>query len=76
VVVADGNKQFSKQVGQYLSMALLLPVSTFVGYAIGYLLDRLFHTKFLTIVFLILGSAAGFVQLYRELSRDSNDGGT
>ncbi|HEY1242762.1 MAG TPA: AtpZ/AtpI family protein [Bryobacteraceae bacterium] len=74
--MADGNKQFSKQVGQYLSMALLLPVSTFVGYAIGYLLDRLFHTKFLTIVFLILGSAAGFVQLYRELSRDSNDGGT
>lgn len=76
MVVADGDKQFSRQVGQYLSLALLLPVSTFVGYAIGYLLDRWLHTKFLTIVFLILGSIAGFVQLYRELSRDSSDGGS
>ena len=76
MVVADRDNPPSKQVGQYLSLALLLPVSTFVGYAIGYLLDRLFHTRFLTIVFLILGSAAGFVQLYRQLSRDSSDAGS
>ena len=74
-IVADAKKPVSAQVGQYLSLALLLPVSTFVGYAIGYLLDRLFHTKFLIIVFLILGTAAGFVQLYRQLTRDSTDGG-
>lgn len=56
-------------------MGLLLPVSTFVGYAIGYGLDRFFGTKFLTIVFLILGTVAGFVQLYRELTRNAGDGG-
>lgn len=69
-------KRSSSQVGQYLSLGLLLPVSTFVGYAIGYLLDRLFGTRFLKIPFLILGTVAGFVQLYRELSRDANDGGS
>jgi len=45
-------------VGEYTSLAFLLPAATFVGYAIGYLLDRLFHTHFLYIPFLILGIAA------------------
>ena len=73
--MAEPKKPLSSQVGQYLSLGLLLPVSTFVGYAIGYGLDRLFGTKFLTIVFLILGTVAGFVQLYRELTRNAGDGG-
>ena len=73
--MAEPKKQLSAQVGQYLSLALLLPVSTFVGYAIGYLLDRVFGTKFMIIPFLILGTAAGFVQLYRQLTRDTKDGG-
>ncbi len=72
--MAGSKKPLASQVGQYLSLGLLLPISTFVGYAIGYLLDRLFHTSFLKIVFLILGTVSGFVQLYRELSRESNDG--
>lgn len=55
-------------------MALLLPVSTLVGYGIGYLLDRLFGTHFLKIVFLFLGTASGFIQLYRDLTKDSSDG--
>ena len=62
-------------VGEYASLAFLLPAATFVGYAIGYLLDRLFHTHFLYIPFLILGIAAGFVQLIRHVTRDTrNDG--
>ncbi len=62
-------------VGEYTSLAFLLPAATFVGYAIGYLLDRLFHTHFLYIPFLILGIVAGFVQLVRQLLRDTrNDG--
>jgi len=52
---------------------LLLPVSTFVGYLIGYWLDRVFHTHFLYIVFLILGSVGGFAQLIRQVMRDSRD---
>jgi len=62
-------------VGEYTSLAFMLPAATLVGYVIGYLLDRAFHTHFLYIPFLILGIAAGFVQLVRQLMRDTrNDG--
>ena len=52
---------------RYFSLALLLPVSTLVGYAIGYGLDHLFGTTYLKTVFMLLGSVAGFVQLIRGL---------
>ena len=38
----------------------MLPVSTVVGYAIGYGLDQWLHTSWLKIVFLILGSVGRF----------------
>jgi F0F1-type ATP synthase assembly protein I len=69
-------KNFMVTVGEYTSLAFLLPVATMVGYGIGYLLDKAFHTHFLYIVFLILGIAAGFVQLIRQLQRDTRDDGS
>jgi ATP synthase protein I len=57
-------------LGRYMSLAMALPVSTFVGYAIGYGLDRWLGTGFLKIVFLLLGIAAGFVELIRGLKRE------
>ena len=57
------------------ALAFLLPVSTFVGYLIGYLLDKVFHTHFLYIPFLLLGIAAGFVKLIQQLQRDTRDDG-
>ncbi len=59
------------QVGHYTGLAFILPVSTFVGYAIGFGLDKLFHTGFLWWVFLTLGAAAGFIELYRELAAEA-----
>jgi F0F1-type ATP synthase assembly protein I len=61
----------SRGFGKYLNLALLLPISTFVGFLIGYGLDKLFHTTWLRLVFLGLGSAAGFIELVRELSKDT-----
>ena len=55
---------------RYISIASLLPASTFVGYFIGYALDRWLGTHYLNIVFLILGIVAGFVQLIRQLMTD------
>jgi len=69
-------KNFLVTVGEYTSLAFLLPAATFVGYVIGYLLDKLFHTHFLYIPFLILGIASGFVQLLRQLMRDTRDNGS
>ncbi len=63
-------------VGEYTSLAIMLPAATLVGYIIGYLLDKAFHTHFLYIPFLILGIAAGFVQLIRQLMRDTRGDGS
>ena len=60
-------------VAEYTSLAFMLPATTLVGYGIGYLLDRAFHTHFLYMVFLILGIVAGFVQLIRQVTRDTRD---
>jgi F0F1-type ATP synthase assembly protein I len=57
--------------GTYLTLAMTLPVSAAVGYFMGLLLDKLLHTHFLYIVFLILGIVSGFVQLFRQVMRDS-----
>ena len=65
-----------EQWGVYSSLAFLLPAATFVGYLIGYLLDKAFGTHFLYIPFLILGIAAGIYQLIREVTKDSADGDT
>ena len=59
--------------GEYMSLAFLLPAATFVGYAMGYLLDKAFGTHFLYLVFLILGIVSGFVQLIRRFTRDRTD---
>ena len=58
------------QVARYLSLAMLLPAASVVGYGIGYGLDHLFGTGFLRVVFLILGTLGGFVNLLRQLNRD------
>ncbi len=73
--MARRNKNLLVQVEEYAALALMLPIATFVGYGIGYLLDRLFGTSFLKIVFLVLGIASGFAQIIRQLSRDSRDDG-
>jgi F0F1-type ATP synthase assembly protein I len=59
--------------GRYTSLAFILPSGVLVGYVIGHLLDRAFGTSFLYIVFLLIGIAAGFLELIREVLRDSSD---
>ncbi|MCW5983205.1 MAG: AtpZ/AtpI family protein [Bryobacteraceae bacterium] len=62
-----------RQVGRYMSLAFVLPSCVLAGYVVGYLLDKAFGTSFLYIVFLIAGIAAGFVELVREVQRDSRE---
>lgn len=62
------DKNVFASVSRYAGMAMILPASMAVGYAIGYGLDRLFGTRFLYIVFLLLGIVAGFVSLFRQLN--------
>lgn len=69
----DKPNKFMVSAARYISIASLLPASTFVGYAIGYALDGWLGTKYLKIVFLILGIVAGFVQLIRQLVTDIHE---
>lgn len=66
----ERNKNPWVMVGEYTTLAVSLPVSVAVGYFLGRLLDRWLGTSFLYIVFLLLGCAAGFVQLIRQVSKD------
>ena len=66
-------KPFFKQLLQASSIGINLVLSTFVGLAIGYGLDSLFHTSpWLTLIFLLLGIIAGFRELFRMAGRQDN----
>jgi F0F1-type ATP synthase assembly protein I len=69
-------KTSAAKLGEYSSMAFIIPISAFVGYGMGYLLDKAFHTHFLYIVFLTLGAAGGVVQIIRQLLKDMRDDGS
>jgi F0F1-type ATP synthase assembly protein I len=65
------NKSVWAQIGQYASLGVALPAATVTGYFIGVLLDYWLGTHFLYIVFLLIGIVAGFVEMYRVVSRNS-----
>jgi ATP synthase protein I len=61
------------KAGEYSALAFILPSTLFVGYAVGYLLDKWLGTTYLYLVFLILGIVAGFVQLVRKANASLKD---
>ena len=66
---APKKQSWQAQAGAWMELAFVLPASTFVGYAIGYLLDKAFGTHWLYMVFLLIGIAGGFQQLLRGINR-------
>lgn len=71
----EPEKPLFKQLLKASTVGLTLVISTFVGLAIGWLLDyKLFKGKtapYLTIIFLILGIITGFRDLIR-MAREGN----
>jgi F0F1-type ATP synthase assembly protein I len=65
------NSGDSGDLGKYLNLALLLPISALVGFLLGYGLDALFHTVWIRYVFLVLGVVSGFVEAFRVLTKDT-----
>jgi F0F1-type ATP synthase assembly protein I len=61
-------------VAEYTSLAFMLPAAALIGYVLGYLLDKEFDTTWMQVVGVILGSAAGLMQLIRQVSRDTRNG--
>jgi F0F1-type ATP synthase assembly protein I len=53
------------QVESLIQLALVLPVATVVGLLIGVGLDKWLHQHWIYIAGMIVGAAAGFVQIFR-----------
>jgi F0F1-type ATP synthase assembly protein I len=67
----DGKQSPWVQVGRYSQLALMLPAGTVAGWLIGTALDHWLHTSWMSIVGLLLGTAAGLIELIRTVSRDT-----
>jgi F0F1-type ATP synthase assembly protein I len=53
------------QMAKYSQLAFVFPAATVAGWLVGVALDRWLHTTWLYIAGLIVGIAAGFVELIR-----------
>jgi predicted F0F1-ATPase subunit len=52
------------------TVGLTLAFSTIIGVGIGYLIDRWLHTDpIFTVIFLVIGTIAGFVEMIRTISQ-------
>lgn len=63
-------KKEALRLGIISSLGLMLVLSTLIGYGIGAWLDSKLHTApILTVVFLLLGIGAGFINLFRVMNK-------
>ena len=53
-----------------VQLAFMLPLAVVIGYFLGSWLDDRFHTTWLKLLGLLLGIAAGFVQLVRVAGKE------
>jgi F0F1-type ATP synthase assembly protein I len=61
---------------KYSEIGFIIPAAVFLGYALGWLLDRWLDTHWIYIAGVIFGAVVGFVQMIRTvmaLSRDKSD---
>ncbi len=66
----SGEKSTWKALGELSSIGMALVLATVIGLVAGFYADRWLGTKpWLTLVGLGLGIAAGFVNLFRSVSR-------
>jgi len=70
----EDRKRFYKRGIRYSAVGLEMGFSVAIGVAIGYWLDRYFHTQpWLTLIFLILGVVAGFRSLFSLMKDIDNN---
>jgi F0F1-type ATP synthase assembly protein I len=67
----DRKKSPWVQFGKFSQIAFMLPAGTVAGYLVGALFDRWLHMTWLNVLGLLLGTAAGLIELIRMVSRES-----
>jgi ATP synthase protein I len=68
----SGRKEnFWVQAARYSQLAFVFPAALVVGWLVGAALDRWLHTTWLYLAGILLGIAAGFIELIRTAMRDT-----
>ena len=67
----DGGGIFGSlvQAESMVQLALALPAGCLIGWFIGMLLDRHFHTDWIQVIGILVGAVAGFVQIFTTASK-------
>lgn len=66
----EKDRKLVRMLGALSTVGITLVVSTVIGYFLGHYLDGRFNTTpWLTLVFLLLGIAAGFKNLFDQTRR-------
>ena len=63
-------------VARYSEIGFIIPAAVFLGYLLGWLLDRWLGTHWIYIAGVIFGAVVGFVQMIRSVMRAERDTGS
>jgi ATP synthase protein I len=67
-------RSFFISMARYSQLAFVLPAATAMGLIVGTLLDRWLHTTWLYLVGLLVGIAAGFIELIKTAMKSEKSG--
>ena len=67
----ERKENFWVQAARYSQLAFVFPAALVVGWLIGAGLDQWLHTTWLYLAGILLGIAAGFIELIRAVLRDT-----
>ena len=66
----EKDRKFIRMIGVLSTVGITMVAATVIGFYIGYALDRFFGTSpWLMLVFLLLGIAAGFKNLFDQVKK-------
>lgn len=69
----DGGMGTLLRAEKLTQIAFILPAAVFIGWALGALADRWLHQNWIYLVGIILGSVAGFIQIFRLIAESGKD---
>jgi ATP synthase protein I len=69
----NGGLKTLVQAEKMIQIAIMLPAAVFIGYILGYWLDKTLHQSWISILGLILGGAAGLISVIRMVMHEGKD---
>lgn len=69
----NGGLKTLVQAEKMIQIAIMLPAAVFIGYVLGYWLDKTLHQSWISILGLVLGGAAGLISVIRMVMREGKE---